>query len=220
LLRLRQGRTDEAAIAVDRALAEAGGAVGRAQLLAADVEIMLAAERLSDAAAAAAELESIATRLDSPMLIAVAARARGAVRIATGDAKGALTDLRRASDMFRELEALYDVARTASMIGGARLTLGDQEGATMELSAARAVFERLGARPDAASLRTGSSASLTARELQVLRLVAGGATNRSIGSQLGLSARTVDRHMSNIFAKLGVSSRAAATASAHRAELI
>jgi DNA-binding CsgD family transcriptional regulator len=220
LLRLRQGQSDGAAQAIDRAMAEAVSAVDRFALLAAHVEIMLAVDRLAEAKSAASELLAVATRLGSPLLAAAAHRAAGSVRLADDDARGALTDLRRASNGFRELEAPYEVACTALLIGTARVALGDAEGAALEFEAARATFERLRARPDLARVPGQTGASLTAREVQVLRLVAQGATNRSIGTALGLSPRTVDRHVSNIFAKLGVSSRAAATARAYYSGLI
>ena len=127
---------------------------------------------------------------------------------------------------FRALEATYDLARTGVLIARARRVLGDEEGARFELEAARAALEGLGAMADVGpwTSRTGSSGRdrpvLTGRELQVLRLVARGLTNRSVGVELGLSERTVDRHVSNIFAKLGVSSRAAATALAYESDLL
>jgi DNA-binding CsgD family transcriptional regulator len=220
LLRLRQGRRDDAAQAIDRAVSEAGDPLSRSPLLAAYVEIMIGADRVDDASAAAAELTELAATLGSPLLDAVARRATGSVRLAEDDARGALADLRRASDGFRELDAPYDVARTALLIGTARAALGDEEGAALEFEAARATYLRLGARPDLSRVPGQAAAGLTAREVQVLRLVAEGATNRSIGTTLGLSERTVDRHVSNIFAKLGVSSRVAATALAHRSQLI
>jgi DNA-binding CsgD family transcriptional regulator len=220
LIRLRQGRTDDAAHAIDRALAEATLPRARSELLVAYVEIMLGSDRLAEARTAASELVDVATSLESPLLNAAASRAAGWVRLAEDDPRGALGDLRRASDGFRELEAPYEVARTAVLIGTARAALGDAEGAALEFEAARATFQRLGARPDLSRVPGQTSADLTARELEVLRLVAQGATNRSIGTALGLSERTVDRHVSNIFAKLGVSSRAAATAAALRSQLI
>ena len=220
LLRLRQGRAGDAAQAIDRALSEAGGPVSRSPLLAAYVEIMIASDRVAEARTAASELADAATSLESPMLTAAARRAAGWVRLAEDDARGALADLRRASDGFHELEAPYEVACTALLIGTARAALADAEGAALEFEAARATYEQLGARPDLSRVPGQTGAGLTARELQVLRLVAQGATNRSIGTALGLSERTVDRHVSNIFAKLGVSSRAAATAAAYHSELI
>lgn len=219
LLRLRQGRAGDAAQAIDRAMAEAGDPVSRSPLLAAYVEIMLASDRTAEAATAASDLSTVATSLESPMLAAAARRAAGWVRLAKGDARGALADLRRASDGFRDLEAPYDAASTALLLGTARAALGDAEGAALEFQAARATYEQLGARADLARLPGSSSAGLTARELQVLRLVAQGTTNRQIGTALGLSERTVDRHVSNIYAKLGVSSRAAATAQGYRLDL-
>jgi DNA-binding CsgD family transcriptional regulator len=220
LLRLRQGRIGDAARAIDRALSEAELPVSRSPVLAAYVEIMLAADRLADAKDAAAELADLAASLASPMLTAAAHRAAGWIRLAEDDPRGALADLRRASDGFRELETPYEVACTRLLIGTACAALGDAEGAALEFEAAEATFQGLGARPDLARVPGHTAADLTARELQVLRLVAQGATNRSIGTTLGLSERTVDRHVSNIFAKLRVSSRAAATATAYQSDLI
>ncbi|MQA17863.1 MAG: hypothetical protein GEV09_28570, partial [Pseudonocardiaceae bacterium] len=168
--------------------------------------------RVSDAREATTQLAEAADALGSPMLDAVSHRATGSVLLAEGDPRAALVPLRRASDGFRERESPYEIARSAVLIGRARRELGDEEGARLELDAARSTFARLGARPDLARLDSGRPAQLTARELQVLRLVAAGHTNRTIGSELSLSERTVDRHVSNIFGKLGVSSRAAATA--------
>ena len=135
--------------------------------------------------------------------------------------------LRRAWTAWQELEAPYEAARVRVLVGLACRQLGDQEGAEMELDAARGVFQQLGAVPDLARVQALSqtkaaktAGGLTAREVQLLRLVAAGKTNRAIAAELVLSERTVDRHVSNIFAKLGVSSRAAATAYAYEHQLI
>ncbi len=97
--------------------------------------------------------------------------------------------------------------------------LGDEDAARIELDAARGVFARLGAQPDKARIDalTALSASRTAggltdREVQVLRLVAMGKTNRAIAAELVISEHTVARHIQNIFRKLDLPSRAAATA--------
>jgi DNA-binding NarL/FixJ family response regulator len=103
-------------------------------------------------------------------------------------------------------------------LGSALRALGDEESAALEFEAAIAVFQTLGADPDlrrTAALVGGRAATpggLSEREAEVMRLVARGQTNRQIATALGISERTVDRHVSNIFAKLDVSSRAAATA--------
>ena len=220
LLRLRQGRVNDAAQSIDRALFEASGPVDRSPVLAAYVEIMLASDRTAEAKAAASELADVAVALGSTMLTAVALDADGRISLAEGDARSALIALRKASDGFREVEAPYEMACAALLIGTARAALGDTEGAGLAFVTARTTYERLGARADLRRVPGQAGAGLTGRELQVLRMVAQGDTNRSIGSALGLSERTVDRHVSNIFAKLGVSSRAAATAAAHRSELI
>ena len=226
LLRLAQGQVDTAAAAIRRVVDEADGFVARSRLLPAQVEILLAAGDVKAASAAAAELAGLAEGLGAPYLTAVAAHAQGAVLLAEGDPRAALAALRRAWLAWQELEVPYEAGRVRVLLGLACRELGDQDGAEMELDAARWVFRELAAAPDLArvealSARAAAGAGgLTARELQVLRLVAAGETNKAIATELFVSERTVDRHMSNIFAKLGVSSRAAATAHASRHGLI
>jgi DNA-binding CsgD family transcriptional regulator/tetratricopeptide (TPR) repeat protein len=226
LLRLAQGQPAAARAAIRRALDEAGDLPDRARLLPAAAEIALADGDLAAARAAADELAEAAGRLDAPLLAATAASAGGAVLLAEGDARAALAELRRAWAAWRELEAPYQAAQARVGIGLACRALGDQDSAAMELDAARFAFQELGAAPDLASLETvtgpapaGRAGGLTPREVQVLRLVATGKTNRAIAADLVLSERTVDRHVSNIFTKLGVSSRAAATAWAYEHRL-
>jgi DNA-binding NarL/FixJ family response regulator len=226
LLRLAQGQGDAAVRGIGRALAEVEDQVSRRQLLVAYVEVMLTVGDVPAARAACSELAQIARSLDSAMLAAVSDRATGAVELADGNPAAALAPLRRASSGFRSIEAAYEVARTGILIARARRALGDEEGAALEFEASRATLVALGAVADLAMLDRlvhGAEATrdrlLTAREGQVLRLVARGSTNRSIAAELGLSERTIDRHVSNIFAKLGVSSRAAATASAYELNL-
>jgi DNA-binding CsgD family transcriptional regulator len=226
LLRLAQGQADTAAAAIRRVVEEASDVVSRSRLLPGQVEILLAAGDVPAAGAAAAELTRLADGLGAPFLAAVAAHAQGAVLLAEGDPRGALAVLRGAWLAWQDLEVPYQAARVRVLIGLACRELGDQDGAEMELDAARWVFRQLGAAPDLARVETLSqradarSGGLTARELQVLRLVAAGATNKAIAADLFISERTVDRHMSNIYAKLGVSSRAAATAHAYQHGLI
>jgi DNA-binding NarL/FixJ family response regulator len=129
--------------------------------------------------------------------------------------------------MWQQLDAPYEAARARVVVALACRALGDEDAARMELDAARQVFERLSAGPDLARVEalTGATRSraghgLTAREVEVLRLVATGRTNRAIAAELFLSEKTVARHLSNIFTKLGVSSRSAATAYAYRHDLV
>jgi DNA-binding CsgD family transcriptional regulator len=226
LLRLAQGQVDTAAAAIRRVVDEASGFVARSRLLPAQVEILLAAGDVQAASVAAVELAGLAEDLGVPFLTAVAAHAQGAVLLAEGDPQAALAVLRGAWRAWQELEVPYEAGRVRVLIGLACRELGDQDGAEMELDAARWVFRQLAAAPDLAlvealSGKTGSGAGgLTARELQVLRLVAAGETNKAIAADLFISERTVDRHLSNIYAKLGVSSRAAATAHAYQHGLI
>jgi DNA-binding CsgD family transcriptional regulator len=225
LLRLAQGRTDAAAAAIRRVLAETGGRLERARLLPAAVEILLETGDQGGAREAAAELGRIAGEYGTTALLAEADHARGAVCLAAGDAAGALAALRRAWRAWRELEAPYQAARARLLIGLACRELGDEDAASMELDAARAVLAGLGAGPDLDRLDRLAGAApaaggLTGRELEVLRLVAAGATNHAIASRLHLADKTVHRHVSNIYAKLGVSSRAAATAYAYQHRLL
>jgi DNA-binding CsgD family transcriptional regulator len=228
LLRLAQGRLDAGRAGITRALAETPAGPSRASLLAAAVDIGIAAGDLDSAQSAAAELTGIADALDSVLLTALAAQATGAVLIARGDPTGALPVLRRSWNAWQEVDAPYFAARVRVLVGKACRGLGDLDAARMELDAARAVFDRLGADPDLQALRNVGGGptrqrqpgGLTAREIQVLQLVASGKTNRTIGVELFLSEKTVARHVANIFTKLRVSSRAAATAYAYEHDLM
>ena len=227
LLRLAQGQVDAAQAAIRRVMEEASDRVTRSNLLAAYVEIMLDAHDVAAARARADELSAIAADLGAPLLGAVAAHAQGAVLLSEGNPPAALDALRQAWTAWQELDAPYEAARVRVLLGLACRELGDQEGAEMELDAARGVFQQLGAAPDLARVQALSrkpapkaAGGLTAREVQLLRLVAAGKTNRAIAAELVLSERTVDRHVSNIFTKLGVSSRTAATAYAYEHQLI
>ena len=226
-LRVAQGQVDAAEATIRRAAAGAQDRVARSRLLPALVEIMFAAGDARAARAAADELSEMADDLDAPLLHALATHGEGAVLLLEGDARAALGALRRAWTAWRELEVPYEAARVRVLIGLACRELGDEETAEMELDAARSVFEQLGAVPDLARARALSrgapakaAGGLTARELDVLRLVATGKTNRSIAGDLFLSEKTVARHVSNIFTKLGLSSRAAATAYAYEHDLV
>jgi len=227
LLRLAQGNDDAAAAAIRRVVGETTRPLKRARLLPACVEIMLATGDVEEARIACRELEEISACYESGMLGAMVAHAEGAIDLTEGDARAALLPLRRAWQIWQELEVPYEVARVRTLLGLACRALGDDDTATLELDAARDVFAQLGAAPDLARIdslaRRAPSIEvhgLTARELQVLRLVAAGETNRAIASELVLSERTVDRHVSNIFSKLDVSSRAAATAYAYKHQLV
>jgi ATP/maltotriose-dependent transcriptional regulator MalT len=226
-LRLAQGRTDAAVAAIRRAVDEVQERVPRSRLLPAYVEIMLANGDSRAARAGAEDLSQLAAELETPLLRAVAAHATGHVLLVEGDARAALIELRRAYLVWRELEAPYDAARVRVLIGLACRALGDEDTAALEFAAARGVFAHLGAAPDLAHLdslarraRALHTHLLTPRELQVLRLLATGETNRAIAAELVVSERTVDRHVSNILAKLGVPSRAAATAYAYQHQLV
>jgi DNA-binding CsgD family transcriptional regulator/tetratricopeptide (TPR) repeat protein len=221
-LRLAQGRSDAAAAAIRRAEAATTSALERARILPAFVEIMLAVGDVDSARRACLELEEIARGYESAMLEAMVAHARGAVHLAEGDAQAAHVALRTAAEAWRVLEAPYEIARTRVLVGEACRALGDEEAAALEHEAARDGFERLGARPDLLRMgaRAGDTHGLSRRELEVLRLVAAGKSNREIARVLVISEHTAARHVQNIFGKLRVSSRAAATAFAFEHDLV
>ena len=225
LLRLAQGKTSAAATAIRRALAETTDPLRRASLLPASAEIMIAAGELEEARAACAELEQICTDSESELLRAQLAQMRGAIGLAAGDAGGAIADLRSAFQAWLELEAPYEAARTRLLVARACRELGDEDAFALELDAARDMFEQLGAAADVAAVDvlTGAEApphGLSSRELEVLRLLASGLSNREIATELVISQHTVARHVQNIFRKLDVGSRAAAGAFAFEHDLV
>ena len=227
LLRLAQGDGETAAAAIRRALGETTEPLKRARLLPAAVEIMLTVGDRSEARRASDELAEVSTLYDSVMLRAIVEHVQGAVELAEGDARAALVSLRGARQAWQELGAPYEAARTRVLLGQACRALGDDDTATLELEAAGAAFAGLGAVPDAAVVASltrrdasGDTYGLTQRELEVLRLIAAGKSNRQIASALVVSEHTVARHVQNILAKLRVSSRTAATAFAFEHELL
>ena len=227
LLRLAQGDPHASAAAIRRAVAEATDPAARAGLLPAFVEIVLAADDLDAAREACDELDEIASGYGTDLLRALAAQARGAVELAAGDANAALVKLREACRAWQELEAPYELAVARVLLGRARRLVGDEDGFDLELDAARAIFEQLGAAPSVAAVAglagqddEGEAHGLTSRELEVLRLVAKGRSNREIASALVISEHTVARHVQNIFTKLGVPSRTAAGAFAFEHGLV
>lgn len=226
LLRLAQGRTDDAGAAIRRLLAERQDRPTRARILIAAVEILLAMRDVNAARNAAIELAEISASLDAPYLQAAAAQASGAVLLAEGEAARALAELRRAWASWRAVGAPYEAACTRLAIASAHRALGDEDTAVMELNAARRALEELGAvtdirRADELSRpAAGPASGLTEREVEVIALVARGETNRAIATQLGISEKTVARHVANIFFKLSLPNRAAATAYAYQHGLV
>ncbi|MFD7324712.1 LuxR C-terminal-related transcriptional regulator [Streptomyces sp. NPDC059875] len=236
LLRLAEGNEGAAVAAIRRAIEETTEPLERARLLPACVEIMLAVGETQAARSACDELGGVAENYRTGVLPVIATATRGMVQLAAGDARSALIALRKAAQAWRELDAPYETARMRMFMGTACRALADDETAALELEAARAVFERLGAAPDVERVDSitrdaaaaeeasghvpGSVLGLTPREQVVLRLVAAGKHNREIASALVISEHTVARHMQNIFAKLDVSSRTAASAYAHEHHLV
>jgi DNA-binding CsgD family transcriptional regulator len=225
LLWLARGRTDAAHAAIDRLLAEGGGPVRRCRVLPAAVEVLTATGDLDRARAAAAELDTLASAFGCESLEGTAAQACGVVEVAAGDGAGALPYLRKARQLWTRTGSPYECARVQLLMGRALAAVGDLDSSRRELEAARSAFRRLGARPsadEASRLLTPPAppAGLTAREVEVLRLVAAGRSNAQIASALVLSEKTVARHLSNIFGKIDVGSRTAATAFAFEHGLV
>jgi DNA-binding CsgD family transcriptional regulator/tetratricopeptide (TPR) repeat protein len=226
LLRMAQGRLDAATAATRRVLSAISDPLQRTRYLPAHVEILLAASELGEARRASDELSTLAEGFGMELLTAMAQHAKGAVTLAEGDARGAIDPLRRAQEVWQRVGAPYVSARIRVLVARAYQALGDEDGAALELEAAKKTFVQLGAAPDLAAIEAMVAPpppvahGLSAREVEVLRLVASGKSNKEIASALFLSVKTVDRHVSNIFVKLDVPSRAAATAWAYQHGLV
>jgi ATP/maltotriose-dependent transcriptional regulator MalT len=227
LVRLAQHRIDAAAAGLRTSLAATSSPpLGRARLLAAAADVAIAAGDAEGARAALTGLEELSKRVGTALLDAMTAMVRATVGLAEERTDDALRDGRHAWTLWRKLKLPYEEARARLLVGTASGLAGDTERAAAELEAARAAFERLGAAHDAKSvaeqLREASAfpRGLSEREVEVLRLVAAGKTNREIGAELIISEHTVSRHLQNIFRKLDVSSRAAATAFAFEHTLV
>ncbi len=228
LLRLAQGRVDAAAGIIGQCLDDAAwNRLARAKLLPAHVQISVAAGDVDAANASATELEEIAADVDTGTLHAAARAARGRVQLAGRDHTSACATLRNALDAWQTLDVPYEIATTRTLLGQA-LRETDPDAAAVSFAAAEALFEQIGARLEARQTRDSRDlaspprlpAGLTEREAEVLQLIAAGYTNREIAAALFLSAKTVSRHLSNIFTKIGVSSRSAATAYAFEHNLV
>ena len=226
VLRLAQGNTDAAVAVISRALDDiTWNRLGRARLLPARARIAIAADDLSGALAALEELDSIAIEFASPALLAAAASTRGRVQLASGDL-AAVATLRQAAERWQELGAPHEVASARMLQGAALRDAGDLDAAATAFESAGVLFSQLGAKSDLRSLSNFTNCSpdlpsgLTTRECEVLRLVAAGKTNKQIAGDLFLSEKTVARHLSNIFTKIDVTSRSAATAFAYDHQLV
>jgi DNA-binding CsgD family transcriptional regulator len=227
LLRLAQDRCEEAAAMIRRALDTAGDTAQKTALLPAGIEIFIACADLGAAKSLCLELDEIASQFGTEILACVADQGRGLVALASGEFADAVAILTRARRYWSEFGAPYLVARLRVEIARAYAELGDLEGAGMELDAAERAFQELGAKPDLARLRAirarnGAPAvgNLTPREREVLALVADGGSNPEIAEELGVSRKTVNRHVENILDKLAVSSRTAAVAKALKSGMI
>lgn len=226
LLRLGQGDVEAASATIRTVVAETAEPGARCEVLAAAVRVLIAAGDVDGARLASAELALLAAELGAPFLQAIADHCGGSVAIARGEPAAAIAPLRSCLRVWLRFQAPHEEALTRMELGAAYLALGDNDSARLELDSARTLLLGLGAAPELARLdapvgnRASAHGDLSLRELQVLRLVATGETNRSIAGSLYISIRTVDRHVSNLYTKLGVSNRAGATAYAYEHQLI
>jgi ATP/maltotriose-dependent transcriptional regulator MalT len=228
LLLLAQGKPVAAVSMIRGAVASTSDDLERARLLPVLIEVLIEVGDVPAARDAADELARLAVTYQTSVFGARADQAMGAVHLADGQPEAALPPLRRAWRVWRDIGLPYEEARVRALIGLGCLEIGDEDSATLELEAARQVFTRLGAGPalERLDVMTGGPVTaadrhgLTRRELEVLRLVATGKTNQAIADDLVVAVKTIDRHVSNIFTKLGVSSRAAATAFAYQHQLV
>jgi len=210
---------------ISRCRAEASGPVQRTRILAAFVKIMLATGDVRAARDASDELGTLAEEADSNQLRATARQCAGAVLLEEGDPNGALNELAAAGDLWRQLGAPYEIAHVRLLRATACERVGDDVTAELEREAALKSLESLGAHADLAAMRkvgepATSPGGLSSREIEVIELVAKGMTNKQIAADLVISEKTVARHISNIFTKIGVGSRSAATAWAFKQGLV
>jgi len=231
LLRVAQGRINQATKSIRSHVARTGAngihpSGAQAELLEACLEIALVENDLESARRYANALRKLATKFKVPLLQAMASCAEGAVLLASGEPGKALVALRRGYTVWTELDAPYHAARARALASRACLALDDCDASALEQAAARNTFERLGAKPELTRLaalgvsQAQNDSLLSQREIQVLRLVASGAVNRAIAQELGISQKTVARHLSNIFVKLDLNSRSAATAYAFQHHIV
>lgn len=225
LLRLDQGKVEEAMSIINEVVEAAGwNRLARASALPARAQIAVAAGEMKIAANAADELDEIAREFDSAGLRAAAASVRGRVQLAAED-PDACSTLRDAVARWSDLGAPYEVATARMLLGRACHDRGDLAGSSAAFETGTEELGRLGVRVDGrgadlAPRPPALPAGLTEREVQVLRLVAAGLTNKEVAAALYLSDKTIARHLANIFTKIGASTRAGATAFAFENDLI
>ncbi len=224
LLWLAQDRAEDAAAAVRRLLAERQGPVPRAQILSAAVQVLVVSGDVGEAAPLAEELLDLGTQFGCTALRAAGQHAVALTALSSGDGDAALDSAQRSLEHWAQLPAPYEMARSRVVLGRALRLLGDEQSAVSELEAALSELSAVGADLDrrevtALLATTEPAGGLTAREVEVLRLVASGMSNKEIAHELTLSEKTVARHLSNIFTKLDVASRTAAAAFAYEHHL-
>jgi DNA-binding CsgD family transcriptional regulator len=227
LLRLMQGHKNLAETSISNTLSETKDKKKRSELLPAVVSIMIAVDQTDKAVEATNELKRIANSFEAPYLYGISSFCQGIVCLSQNSAQVALKHLQSALKIWNSLHLPYESARTRVLKGLVYRKLNDIDSANVHFAAARWTFEQLKAKPDLERInqiliktKHHDTKGLTLRELQVLRRLASGKTNKKIAAELFISERTVDRHVSNIFNKLAVSSRVEATAFAIKNKIL
>lgn len=224
LVRLARGEAGAAVGSLRSALDPGPGApLPTAQLLAGLIEAAVAAGDADAMSLGLARVDELVSPDPGGAVAAIACSARAWAAASRGEVGRAIEGMRRALDEFHHLQMPYEAARERTRIGVVAERMGDDVTARLEFDAALDAFHRLGAEWDSSLVeeRLGAaSLPLTDREIEVVRLVAGGLTNRQVASELFLSEHTVARHLGNIYTKLDIGSRAAATAWAYDHGLI
>lgn len=210
LLACRRGDRQGAWTAIRWALA-GDDRLARVRLLRAAVEIALSRDALDEAENYCAELENNAQAYRTPGFLAWAAHCRGALAVRQGFFEQALESLQAALREYRAQQSRYETAEVYEWMALARRGMGHDTAAAADAATADAIYTQLGVEP-AGICGTSSAGGLTRREREVLACIAVGATNRQVAQQLHLSEKTVGRHLANIYAKAGVSSRTGAVA--------
>jgi DNA-binding NarL/FixJ family response regulator len=188
--------------------------ISRIRFLPAAIEISLARNRVDEADRCCRMLEEGAEKFDSPGFRAWAKHARGAVLVKQGSPAEALPFLQDALRRYRSTQRRYEMAQVYEWMSRAHEATGQSADAADDRANAESIYRQLGAKQTQAT-NAEVPGGLTKREVEVLALIAAGASNRDVAKQLFISEKTVGRHLANIFVKLDVSSRTAAAAWAH-----
>ena len=189
------------------------------RLLRAAVEVALGRDSVDEAEAFCRELETGAAAFGTPGFKAWAAHARGALLVQRGEYGPALDALQAALREYRTQQCRYETAEVYQCMATAHKALGDNDLAAADAATAQSIYRQLGLETQPTSAQPARG-GLTKREIEILTRIASGATNKQVADQTFISEKTVGRHLANIYAKLGVSSRTAAVTWAYATNVL